>query len=439
MYAGAGMALVRPRRRASAQEVTPSPPITGTTLRVLIPQHPLGSYDDALRNLGARWATAQGVTLQLDLIPEVDLPATIDAEIEDESGHDLIGTNLPLLHLAGDLQDLAPLADRLVELYGPPADASDLSTRLPDGRRPALSIAYAPAPLIYRRSVWERYGLPDGPATWDQLHETGSQLWHEEGMNLGFGLSREPGSERFAAMLLASFGGALLNEDGEVVIDSPESLEAVRFATALYRDAMSPESLDWHTDRPARLLADGIVSIVSDDISAIRLAQQRNQEIANDLFLAPPPAGPTGNAVTPASSYRAFHIPRFAANPDAAHAFILMLVASSAELVGGSQLADRAAYGSLVPDLVQAGGWLDTDPYGGQPQGKLAPLKTSAAWTVHPGSPAPASALASRAHAEFQLSRMLARAARGEVTPEESVAETARWLREQARAQTVIR
>src|SRR5690606_27794679 len=256
---------------------------------------------------------------------------------------------------------------------------SDLSTRLPDGRRPALSIAYAPAPLIYRRSVWERYGLPDGPATWDQLHETGSQLWHEEGMNLGFGLSREPGSERFAAMLLASFGGALLNEDGEVVIDSPESLEAVRFATALYRDAMSPESLDWHTDRPARLLADGIVSIVSDDISAIRLAQQRNQEIANDLFLAPPPAGPTGNAVTPASSFRALHIPRFAANPDAAHAFILMLVASSAELVGGSQLADRPAYGSLVPDLVQAGGWLDTDPYGGQPQGKLAPLKTSAA------------------------------------------------------------
>lgn len=403
-----------------------------------MPQHPLSSANDAMRNLGARWATAQGVTLIIDIIPERDLPATIAAEMEAGSGHDLIEANLPLLHLAEELHDLAPLAGRLQEMYGPPADACDLATRLPGGRRPALSIAYAPAPLIYRRSIWERYGLPDGPTTWDQLHETGSHIWHEEGMGVGFGLSREPGSERVAAMLLGSFGGRMLNENGEVAIEDPESIEAVRFAAALYQDAMSPESLDWHTDRPARLLADGIVSIVSDDISAIRLAQQRNQDIANDLFLAPPPVGAGGVPVAPANSYRAFHIPRFAANPDAARAFILMLVESSAELIGASQLADRPAYGSLVPDLVQAGGWLDTDPYGGQPQGKLATLKTSAAWTVHPGAPSSASPITSRAHAEFRLSRMLARAARGDLTPEASVAEAASWLREQKSASTPV-
>ena len=355
------------------QGATPGTSIRDTHLRILMPRHPLSAYDEGIRTLAMNWGAAEGVTFQLDIIPAEDIPAAFEAEVEVGSGHDLVGTHMPMLHRAAELRDLSGMFQRAFDRFGPAAKASDMATLLPDGTRPAFSIAYAPAPLIYRRSIWEAYGLPNGPASWDQLRETGAQIWNEEGMNVGLGLSPEPGSERFATMLLAAYGGALTNDAGDVVLDSPESVEAVRFAAALYRDAMSPESLDWTTERPARLIGDGIASIISDDISAIRLARSGSGEIGNDLFLAPPLAGPAGlTPVTLPTSFRAFHIPAYAANPDAAEAFLLMLVSSSESLVGSGQLIDRPAYGSLVPALVQAGGWLDADPYGAEPREKLA-------------------------------------------------------------------
>jgi multiple sugar transport system substrate-binding protein len=427
---GTALPLLPLSRPACARQATPAPSIAGTTLRILMPRHPLASYDDAIRSLATSWGTNNQVIIDLAIVSPGDIPATLDAELEIGSGHDLIGFTMPLIHRAADLHDLTGLHDIALAQFGPPSDTCDIATRLADGARPAFAISYAPAPLIYRRSIWERYGLPDGPTTWDQVHETGAQIWNGEGMNLGLGLAPEPGSERFAQMLIAAHGGAMLDDTGEITINSPETIAAVRFAVTLFRDAMSPESLDWDRDRPARLLAEGIASLICDDISSLRLAQARNQEIANDLFLAPPPAGPATNLVAalPPSSIRSFHIPLFATNPDAAQAFVLMLVESSESLAGASQLADRPAYGSLVPGMFQDGGWLDTDPYGSVPAEKLSMLRGSAAWTSWPGAPSPPSALASRAQEEFLLSRMMASAARGDATPEEAVADAESWF-----------
>lgn len=403
---------------ARLQAATPEASLAGSTLRILMPAHPLQPYNDAIRTLANDWATAQGVTVRVDIIPPGDLASAVAIELETGEGHDLIGTAMPLLHRADALRDLAPLYQRAEAAYGPAAGPCAAATVLPDGTRPAFSIAYAPAPLIYRRSIWEAYGLPNGPATWDQVRDTGGQIWASEGMNVGFGLSPEPGSERVATMLLAAFGGRMVDDDGEVALASDETVAAVAFMADMSRRALSPESFDWDTARPARLLQDNIASIISDDISALRLAQGRDATLATDLLLAPPPAGPSG--VTPTSlptSFRAFHIPRFATNPDAAEALLLMLVESSEALVGSGQLSDRPAYGSLVPGLVQAGGWLDSDPYGSQPREKLAMLKGSAAWTAAPAGPVECAA-----HAEFVLARMMADAARGDSSPEDAVA-----------------
>jgi multiple sugar transport system substrate-binding protein len=423
---GAAMPIARAVQEASPG-VTPDEPaaaaIAGSRLRVLLPNHPLSAYDEAIRTLAMDWSLREQVTVRLDIVPPEDIPAAFEAGLESGEGHDLVVTHMPMLHRAEDLRDLAPLFERAEELFGPAAAPSDAATTLPDGRRPAFSIAYAPAPLIYRRSVWEAYGLPNGPATWEQLRETGAQIWNNEGMNVGLGFAEEPGSERVAAMILAAFGGRML-DNGEVALDAAETVAAVRFAADLYRETTTPEVLGWATGRPALLLADGIVSIVSDEISALRLAQARTGEIANDLFLAPPPTGPSGAMpISLPASFRAFHIPRHAAAPETAEAFILMLVEASEALAGSGQLGDRPAYGSLVPGLVEAGGWLDNDPYGAEPPDKLAMLKGSVAWTA-----APSGEIETRAHASSLLARMMARAARGDETPEEATRTAAQEL-----------
>lgn len=406
------------------QAATPEVDLAGSALRVLMPAHPLQAYNDAIRSLANDWGAAQGVTVRLDVIPPGDLSSAIAVELETGAGHDLIATPMPLLHQADAFRDLSSLYQRAEAAFGPAASPAAAATTLPDGRHPAFSIGYAPAPIIYRRSIWEAYGLPNGPATWDQLRMTGAQIWAEEGLSVGFGLAPEPGSERVAAMLLAAFGGAMLDDAGEVALASGETIAAVTFMAGFARETMSPESFDWDTARPARLLQDGITALVNDDISALRLAHSRDATLAADLLLAPPPAGPSGATPTALpTSFRAFHIPVFATSPDAAEAFLLTLVESSEALAGSGQLVDRPAYGSLVPGLVQAGGWLDADPYGSEPRQKLAMLKGSAAWTAAPAGP-----LETRAHDEFLLARMMADAARGDLSPEGAVARAAERL-----------
>ena len=69
------------------------------------------------------------------------------------------------------------------------------------------------------------------------------------------------------------------------------------------------------------------------------------------------------------------------------------------------------------------GGWLDADPFGSEPADKLSVLKTANDWTTNLGHPGPANAAMGEIFALPILPNMMARAARGEQTPEESVAQ----------------
>ena len=50
---------------------------------------------------------------------------------------------------------------------------------------------WAPDPGTYRRSLWEKVGLPEGPRTYQELLEGGSRIKREQGVQLGIGMSNE--------------------------------------------------------------------------------------------------------------------------------------------------------------------------------------------------------------------------------------------------------
>ena len=104
----------------------------------------------------------------------------------------------------------------------------------------AYSPAWAPDPGDYRKSMWEKVGLPNGPTTWDELLTGGAEIKKSQGVQMGIGMSQEIDSNMAGRALLWSFGGSIQDENEKVVINSPETVAAVEFMTRLYKESMTP-------------------------------------------------------------------------------------------------------------------------------------------------------------------------------------------------------
>jgi multiple sugar transport system substrate-binding protein len=73
--------------------------------------------------------------------------------------------------------------------------------------------------------------------------------------------------------------------------------------------------------------------------------------------------------------------------------------------------------------LPAEGGWLDVDPFGSRPPDKLKLLKDIEKVSTVIGHPGPANAAIGEVFTTFVFPIAIAKAARGEVTPAEAVAE----------------
>ena len=74
-------------------------------------------------------------------------------------------------------------------------------------------------------------------------------------------------------------------------------------------------------------------------------------------------------------------------------------------------------------------GWLAKDPFGANPADKLAVLKDATKWSTNIGYPGPANTANGEVFNTFIIPNMYARAARGELTPQQSVAEAEKQIK----------
>jgi multiple sugar transport system substrate-binding protein len=238
-------------------------------------------------------------------------------------------------------------------------------------------------------------------------------------------MSNEDDSSMAIQALLWSFGAAIQDENENVVINSPETVAAVDYMSALYRQAMTPEVFGWTPASNNQLLIAGQASYILNSISAYRTAQGAQPQVAADVFFTPPLTGPGGadRALAHGHAVFVYMLPRHAENLDTAKEFLLHLVNNYAEATNQSELYNFPAWSETVPGLFAEGGPLDADPYGSQPANKLAALKGAEQWTANLGWPGPANAAIGEVFRTFALPTMMARAARGELSAQEAVAE----------------
>ena len=236
---------------------------------------------------------------------------------------------------------------------------------------------YINFPGMYRKSMWDEIGMK--PDTWDNLRIGGAKLkakGHPVGISLGH--SNDPNTTWRG--LLWSYGGAIQDEAGkQVVLNSKETVEAVKFVAALYKEAMTPDVLSWNDSSNNQYIVSGVGSYIINPISAYRTAQKLNKKVADDIFVMKPPKGPVRQIMGGASEF--YGIWKFAKNKEAAIEFLKYYADNWPEAFKASEGYNNPCFANLVPKPMPI---LSNDPTS-TPHDKLAILQDSDEWSAIPG------------------------------------------------------
>ena len=396
-------------------------------LKILQWSHFVPRYDRWFDPFAADWGRQVGVNVTVDHITVTDIPARAAAEIAANEGHDLIEFIAPPSALEPSVLDLSDVNEEAEDRFGDRVELTTRSTYNPTTRKFfGFCHGWAPDPGTYRRSLWEKVGLPEGPRTYEELLEGGGRIKREQGIQLGIGMSNELDSNMAARALIWSYGGSVQDENENVVINSPQTIEAVEYMTRLFKGAMTDEVFAWSPSSNNQGLVAGNMSYILNSISAYRTAQTANPDVAADVYFTPPLAGPRGVFLASEHAIPIYVVPKFARNPDAAKEFLLHLTANYASATNNSELYNLPAYPGTVP---QVDAWLDADPFGSQPANKLGFLKDAPDWSTTVGHPGPSNTAIGEVFDTFILPKMMAKAARGELSAKDAVADAESQIR----------
>jgi hypothetical protein len=408
-----------PAGGAPAVEFTePSAKLSGD-LKILMWSHFVPQHDKWFDPFAKDWGKKVGVNVTVDHVDNTAIPARIESEIAAGSGHDIIQYIGPLPQFEPSVVDLADVTQEAEKRFGKQIELCRKCSYNPTTKKFfAYSPSWAPDPGDYRKSLWEKVGLPNGPQSYDDLLKGGSEIKGKQGVQLGVGMSPEIDSNMAARALIWSFGGAEQDENDNVTLNSPETVAAVEFMKKLYEGAMTQEVFAWNPASNNQGLIAGKMSYILNSISAFRTLQGINPSVANDVFFVKALKGPKQALAAQHVMYN-YIVPKFAKNVDAAKEFLLHYTQNWARVTWESKLYDFPAFSERVPKLND---WLDNDPFGSEPRDKLAVLKDALDWSTNVGYHGYANAAVGEVFGTFILPNMLARAARGKQSPQEAVA-----------------
>ncbi|MGH6670582.1 MAG: ABC transporter substrate-binding protein [Xanthobacteraceae bacterium] len=387
------------------------------TLSIVQWSHFVPAYDTWFDKFAKDWGDKNHIAVTVDHINEADIAARAAAEASARAGHDIFGWNggasgAHLYHKF--LVDLTKLVESTEKKYGKVTTiGTQIGYEAATKTWSAFPDFYINYPTMYRKSMWDEIGMK--PDTWDNVRVGGIKLkkkGHPVGISLGH--SNDPNTTWRG--LLWSYGGAVQDKAGKrVVLNSKESVEAVKFVIALYKEAMTSEVLSWDDSSNNRYLVSGVSSLILNPISAYRTAQQVNKKMADDIFVLKPPKGPAGQIMGAAAGF--YGIWKFAKNQEGAIAFLEYYAQHWPEAFKASEGYNNPCFANIVPKPMPI---LSDDPTS-NPHDKLSVLQTSDEWCAAPGYPGPAAPAIDEVYNEFVLCDMMSKAATGQMSAEDSV------------------
>jgi multiple sugar transport system substrate-binding protein len=275
----------------------------GTRLNIVRWVDFIPACDVELKRQAGDASKALGAEVVFEFINANDLQPRITAAIQSGSGPDIIHMlhNWPHLYENG-LVEVGDLAEWQSKDQGGFYNQSEVYAKV-GGRFMALPHSIVPGLIAYRKSWWDEIGVTTFPKTYEDLRQAGMKLKKKGrpyGQTLGHTFGDAPA---WAYPLLWNFGGMETDKSGKAALESSGAIEAVKFMTALWKDACDEGGLAWDDTNNNRAFLGGEISATLNGASIYiaakrgpdKIKDERGEPMVRDIQHARLPAGPAGS------------------------------------------------------------------------------------------------------------------------------------------------
>jgi multiple sugar transport system substrate-binding protein len=273
-------------------------PEKGAKLRVLRwSRFVQGDIDQYMKNVRA-FSAKYGIEVRVDNEGWEDVRPKAAVAANTGAGPDIILSTHDDANLYPEkLVDVTDVANYLGKKYGGWYPVGQAYLR-PNGRNwIGIPLGVAGNTLVYRESQVKAAGFDKFPRDTDGFLKLMKAL-KEKGTPGGFALGNATGDGNvWTHWLVWAFGGQLVDKSNKVVINSPQTIQALEYAKELY-GTFVPGTLSWLDPNNNKAFLDGQISVTPNGISIYYAAKTstdpKTKAMAADINHAPMPIGPVG-------------------------------------------------------------------------------------------------------------------------------------------------
>jgi multiple sugar transport system substrate-binding protein len=244
----------------AADVPAPSLPIEkGASLRMLRPVRFVKADEDVFRANAAKFTEKMGIEVKVDFVGWEDINQQTAVTSNGGAGPDVIIGFTDAPHIYADkLIELTDVADYLGKRYGGWMFlAEKYGKRHKSNAWIGLPFGAASGPLVYRKSIVQAAGFDKVPDDHAGVLDLYRKL-QKAGKPAGFALGNAVGDGNgFANWLLWSHNAALLDEEGNVIINSKETVAALKYLKELYPTFICRDAFLERRQQQPRLLVAG--------------------------------------------------------------------------------------------------------------------------------------------------------------------------------------
>ncbi len=397
--------------RAWAQDA-PWKPEKGAELRLLRWKRFVQSEGEAFAAAVDAFTKATGVPVRVDSEGFEDLRPKSAVAASIGSGPDIVWTIHADPHLYPDkLIEMTDVAEYLGDKYDGWYPIAEFYSKRGD-QWISIPFVFSGNFINYRIAAVQKAGFETVPDNTDDFLKLMQNL-QKNGDPGGFALGNASGDGNcWTHWILWSHGGKMVDDDDQVVLNSPEVVAALEYVSQLGKTFV-PGVASWLDGHNNKAFLQSAVSLTNNGISIYAAAQREGMtEIADDMDHAYYPVGPGGRAME-------FHVQfpmmvyKHTKYPNAAKALITWLM-------------EKDQYDAIMQGSV---GYLShpLKAYNDHPVWDEDPKRRVFKDTVHRTIPYSYSGslgyAASSAFADFIVVNMVAEAAGGVKTPKEAAAD----------------
>jgi multiple sugar transport system substrate-binding protein len=386
------------------------------TLKILQWVHFVPGYDKWFNETYVKeWGAKNDTRVIVDNIGLAGLNARAAAEVSAQKGHDIFMFLWPKPDMEEQVIDHREIYEECNRKFGKPIDLAIRSTFNPKTKKYyGFSDSFVPDPVNYRKDLWDSVGMT--PDTWDDVRIGGAKIKKKHGNPVGIGLSSEIDTNMAMRAIMYSFGASVQDAEGNLVLNSKETLEAVKFVQAMFKECMTDEVLAWDASANNRFMLAGKGSLALNAISITRTGEKTNPELAAKIWIAKAAKGPV-RRIGLEHVMDVYVIWKFAENIEGAKKFLVDYISNFRKAFTASEFYNFPCYAQTVPDLKK----LIAHDANARPMDKYLVLEDVLDWATNVGYPGYATAAIDEVFSTWVISTMFAKAATGNMSPQDAI------------------